>query len=76
MRDAAASLEFRWIIEGFDKLIVPAAATSPAADKSAGGSLELYDLKADPREEHNLADDPAQRAKIERLTLRLNQWWP
>lgn len=75
MRDAAASLEFRWIIEGFDKLIVPAA-TSPAADKSAGGSLELYDLKADPREEHNLADDPAQRAKIERLTLRLNQWWP
>ncbi len=34
---------------------------------------ELYDLKNDPQEKHNLFNDPAQRERIERLNRRLQQ---
>ena len=32
---------------------------------------QLYDKKADPREQHNIVDDPAQQGAIERLTAHL-----
>ena len=76
MEDAAASLQYRWIIRGFDKLIVPAARMTEASAADAKPKVELYDLRADPREERNLAAEPAQQEKIQRLVEQLNQWWP
>jgi N-sulfoglucosamine sulfohydrolase len=35
---------------------------------------QLYDYQTDPAEEQNLAGDPAQRARLERLRTRLRQW--
>ncbi len=35
---------------------------------------ELYDLKQDPHEVHNLADDPAHTATLERLRAQLDEW--
>ncbi|QZY30451.1 sulfatase family protein [Nocardioides coralli] len=41
----------------------------------AGRSAEeLYDLEADPHELHNLVDDPAHAADLERLRELLDQW--
>ncbi|MGN6553718.1 MAG: sulfatase family protein, partial [Verrucomicrobiota bacterium] len=45
--------------------------------QSLGGKvrpIELYDLKTDPDEMHNLAGDPTQRAELERLYGALRQW--
>ncbi|MBL8849097.1 MAG: sulfatase [Planctomycetaceae bacterium] len=63
--DPVSGLLFRWIIEGNWKLIAPV---------TAGVPPELYDLAADPREEHNLADEHPQ--VVARLSSRLDQWWP
>ena len=35
---------------------------------------QLFDLAADPHEMHNLADDPAQAERIERMTGLIRQW--
>ena len=40
----------------------------------AGGFEELYDLRADPREETNLASRPAHRKTLDDLRLQLFQW--
>ena len=37
--------------------------------------IELYDLKKDPREEHNLADE-AHKPLIDQLRAKLDQWYP
>jgi N-sulfoglucosamine sulfohydrolase len=37
-------------------------------------TMELYDLKADPFELHDLVHDPAQRSHLERLYSALTQW--
>jgi uncharacterized sulfatase len=63
----ASSLRWRWIIDGYDKLIVPHAANQP------NDEVELYDLKADPTEEKNLA--PAQADRVKALTAKLDAWW-
>jgi len=57
------SLEHRWMIEGWWKLIVP----------TEGGAAELYDLKRDPAEKADLAGDNAER--VEALRGRLDAWW-
>jgi uncharacterized sulfatase len=64
----AASLRWRWTIEGDWKLIVPATQNEP------GGRVELYRITADPREENNQAD--RQPNRVERLGRRLDAWWP
>ena len=36
--------------------------------------LELYDLRTDPNEWHNVAEDPAYTSECERLLAALDQW--
>jgi arylsulfatase A-like enzyme len=63
----AASLRWRWIIDGHTKLIVPHPANEPDA------RVEMYDLAADPDEATNLA--PAHPDQVKALTARLDAWW-
>jgi arylsulfatase A-like enzyme len=63
----AASLRWRWIVEGDWKLIVP------AGQNGAFGEAELYDLSADPHEERNLA--PEKPDESARLRRELDGWW-
>ena len=49
------------------KLIVPASQNEPAAQ------TELYNLKADPAEEKNLAD--AEKERVETMRAKLDAWW-
>lgn len=64
----AKSVRWRWIIEGDDKLIVPDPKNQP------DDRIELYDLKADPTEENNLAT--AKPDRVADLTKKLDAWWP
>lgn len=63
----ASSLKWRWMVEGTTKLIVPNKANQP------DDVVELYDLKADPTEEKNLAADSAE--KVKELSAKLDAWW-
>ncbi len=65
-----ASVQARWAVEGNWKLIVPGVAYVQDPDRK----LELYDLKADPHETHNLAAD--QPGLVKRLGAMLDEWWP
>jgi uncharacterized sulfatase len=67
MTDAAASLRFRWVIDGRWKLIVPHEPVEPKA------KVELFDLQDDPHEEHDLAAEHAEL--VGKLTKQLNAWW-
>jgi uncharacterized sulfatase len=64
----ASSLQYRWVIEGSWKLILPAPQRVP------DGKPELYDLARDPHEKEDLA--AKQPAKVEELRKRLDAWWP
>lgn len=63
INNPTASLQYRWVIEGDWKLILP----------HGGGKAELYNLGDDPHETKNLAAENGEI--VERLTLRLNDWW-
>lgn len=63
----ATSLRWRWMIDGHTKLIVPEPANEPEA------VVELYDLKADPFEQKNLAAE--QPDKVAALRTKLDGWW-
>ncbi|MCA9067475.1 MAG: hypothetical protein KDA84_01030, partial [Planctomycetaceae bacterium] len=68
-------LAYRWIREGQFKLIVPHSSTGK---KPWGGYLSkvaLFDVMADPIEQHNLAEDKKHTHTISRLTQRLDDWW-
>ncbi|MFO1440302.1 MAG: sulfatase-like hydrolase/transferase [Verrucomicrobiaceae bacterium] len=67
IRTPATSLKWRWIIDGNDKLIVPAKANQP------DDVIELYDLQNDPTEEKNLATGQAEKVKA--LNAKLDAWW-
>lgn len=61
------SLEHRWMVEGWWKVIDPDPRNRP------GAKPELYDLKNDPWEKKDLAD--AQPERLAPLLQQLNQWW-
>lgn len=62
----AANLQYRWVIDGHWKLIVPHA-------PNVKGAPELYDLSRDPTEKTNLAAQHPERVK--ELTKKLDAWW-
>ena len=68
IRVPAKNLQYRWVIDGTWKLIVPNPARVP------DGKAELYDLAADPKEATNLADKHLDKVRALRKTL--DAWWP
>ncbi len=63
----ARSLQHRWIIEDWWKLIVPDPHYRPAAQP------ELYDLRRDPWEKTDRAAEQPRR--VRKLQRRLDAWW-
>ena len=63
----AANLQYRWVIEGNWKLIVP------HEPNVKGGRPELYDLAKDPTETENLALKHPDRVKP--LKRKVDGWW-
>jgi uncharacterized sulfatase len=58
----------RWIRDGHFKLVIPGPAKPALA-------LSLFDLRSDPREQRNLADQPEHAARITHMHRLLDQWW-
>jgi uncharacterized sulfatase len=67
LEDPAASVRWRWMIEGDWKLIVPDPKNEPH-DK-----VELYHLKDDPHEAQNLAAEHME--KVATMRERVDEWW-
>lgn len=61
------SLQMRYVIDGWWKLIVPEPRNSPLA------KAELYDLRKDPWEKDDLAKEQPDR--VAELRRTLDQWW-
>ena len=61
------SLEHRWIIDGWFKLIMPDPRNRP------GAATELYDLQSDPWEKTDLAAQQPER--VRELAKKLDAWW-
>jgi uncharacterized sulfatase len=68
LEEPAASLQYRWIVSGPWKLIVPHAPRLPKEP------VELFRIQEDPGEETNLAAKEAE--VVARLRGRLEDWWP
>lgn len=66
MDDPSASLLYRWVIDGNFKLIDP-------SDRIQDAKPELYDLIADPNEQHDLANQHPD--KVQSLQQQLDAWW-
>ena len=81
INDRTANMESRYIVQGDWKLLLhdPANYGLPYAGKTAAhpsnpnGKPELYNLKLDPHEKQNLAEQDPQ--KIEEMTKVLDAWW-
>lgn len=77
VEDPEASLLYRWVIEGRWKLLetydgkLGKYANSHPRDR---GPIQLYDLKADPHEERNLAEKHPE--VVERLGKKISDWYP
>jgi uncharacterized sulfatase len=63
----AANLQYRWVVDGTWKLIVP------HEPNVKGGKVELFDLAKDPGEKENLAAKHPD--KVKELTKKLDAWW-
>jgi arylsulfatase A-like enzyme len=63
----AANLQYRWVIDGSWKLILP------HEPNVKDGKPELYDLTKDPTEKENLAAKHPD--KVTELTKKLDAWW-
>ena len=70
-----ASLLYRWVIQGDDKLLLTYdGAPGKMKYPPAGGEPQLFNLKEDPDEQTNLAAKHPQR--VEELAALLNDWYP
>ncbi|MEY3608266.1 MAG: hypothetical protein RLZZ447_1054 [Verrucomicrobiota bacterium] len=73
----AASLVYRWVIEGRWKLLLTydgaVSARYASSNPRTDPRPQLYDLLADPREDRNLA--AAHPDVVARLATRLQGWW-
>jgi arylsulfatase A len=73
--EPSRDLAYRWVREGDFKLIVP----HPGPDGSIWGgylkNIALHDVVRDPGETRNRANEAGQRARVERLTRLLDNWW-
>lgn len=63
-----ANLQYRWVVDGKWKLIVPNLVRVPK------DHVELYDILADPKEEKDVSLQ--HQDIVESLTKKLDQWWP
>jgi uncharacterized sulfatase len=63
----AASLRWRWMIEGDWKLILPDPHNQP------DDAIELYNLYDDPHEERNLAHSDGR--VVEAMHAKVDAWW-
>jgi arylsulfatase A-like enzyme len=63
----AASLRWRWMVDRNWKLIIPDSHNQP------NDEVQLFDLAADPQEEHNLAASRSDTVKTMRDAL--DAWW-
>lgn len=70
--DPAQSLVCQVVVDGWSKLLIPGSARPDKAYTSAPAAIELYDLKTDPLERHNLA--AAQPDEVQRLLARRPAW--
>ncbi|MBN2507880.1 MAG: sulfatase-like hydrolase/transferase [Verrucomicrobia bacterium] len=62
------SLEHRWLVAGWWKLVVPHPLALPDAKP------QLYNLAADPWEQSDLA--PREPRRVSQLRQQLDAWWP
>ena len=67
LQTPAASLRWRWLVQGDWKLIVPASHNEPQS------VVELFDLKSDPDEKNNVATSESTR--VSALRKELDAWW-
>ena len=65
INEPASSLQYRWMVTGDWKLILPA---------EAGASPELYQITKDPWEQSDLAG--AQPDRVASMRKAINAWWP
>ncbi len=66
LNDPAKNVMYRWIIDEGQKLIVP-------EKEARDGSVELYNILADPHERDDLA--AGQPETVGRLREKLHAWW-
>jgi uncharacterized sulfatase len=70
MRNPAANVLTRWVIEGEWKLLVP---TPGQTDEEQPSRIELYHITADPEERADLSTHEPKR--VEALRRKLDLWW-
>ena len=75
IEDPEASLLYRWVIEDRWKLILTYdGTTGHVRYLPTDMRPQLYDLKTDPHETHNVAAEHPDL--VRRLAQKLNDWWP
>jgi len=67
-------VSYRWVRLGDYKLIVPHAQQGTIWREYVS-KPSLFNVAADPREEHDLAGDPKHARRIKRLRKLLDAWW-
>lgn len=74
IENPAASLLYRWVIQGHDKLLLTYdGAPGKMKYLPTGGGAQLFDLKNDPGETANLAPENPKRVK--QLSALLDEWY-